>query len=77
MVNTAMEKGNDVKDEMHQIVALTLANAAAIVYGQVLTADEMTSLVDQLFLSATPNYTPDGHLIITTISDEEIGRMLR
>jgi DNA mismatch repair protein MutL len=77
MVNTAMEKGNDVKEEMHQIVALTLANAAAIVYGQVLNTEEMTSLVDQLFSSAMPNYTPDGHLIVTTISDDEIGRMFR
>ena len=77
MVNTSMEKGNDIKEEMHQIVALTLANAAAIVYGQVLTAEEMTSLVDQLFLSATPNYTPDGHLIVSTISDDEMGRIFR
>jgi DNA mismatch repair protein MutL len=77
MVHTAMEKGNDVKEEMHQIIALTLAKAAAIVYGQVLTAEEMTNLVDQLFLSAMPNYTPDGHLIVTTISDDEIGRMFK
>ena len=77
MVNTSMEKGNDIKEEMHQIVALTLANAAAIVYGQVLTAEEMTSLVDQLFLSATPNYTPDGHLIVSTISDDEMGKIFR
>ena len=77
MVNTSMEKGNDIKEEMHQIVALTLANAAAIVYGQVLTTDEMTSLVDQLFSSSTPNYTPDGRLIVTTISDEEISKVFK
>ena len=77
MVNTAMEKGCDVKEEVHQIVALTLANAAAIVYGQVLTTDEMTSLVDQLFLSPMPNYTPDGHIIVTTITDDEIGRLFK
>ena len=77
MVNTAMEKGSDVKEEVHQIVALTLANAAAIVYGQVLTTEEMTSLVDQLFLSPMPNYTPDGRLIVTTISDEEISKVFK
>ena len=77
MVNTAMEKGSDVKEEVHQIVALTLANAAAIVYGQVLTTEEMTSLVDQLFLSPMPNYTPDGRIIVTTISDDEIGRLFK
>ena len=77
MVNTSIEKGNDIKEEMHQIVALTLANAAAIVYGQVLTAEEMTGLVDQLFSSSTPNYTPDGRLIVTTITDEEIGKVFK
>ena len=77
MVNTSIEKGNDIKEEMHQIVALTLANAAAIVYGQVLTTEEMTGLVDQLFSSSTPNYTPDGRLIVTTITDEEIGKVFK
>ena len=77
MVNTAMEKGNDVKEEMHNIIALTLANAAAIVYGQVLTVEEMTNLVDQLFSLPTPNYTPDGHIIVTTIPDDDISRMFR
>jgi DNA mismatch repair protein MutL len=77
MVNTAMEKGNDIKEEIHQIIALTLANAAAIVYGQVLSSDEMTSLVDRLFSSTTPNYTPDGRLIVTTISDDEIDKVFK
>ncbi|MCR4765588.1 MAG: DNA mismatch repair endonuclease MutL [Bacteroidaceae bacterium] len=77
MVISALEKGNDVKEEMHNLVALTLANAAAIVYGQVLSLEEMTNLVDQLFSLSTPNYTPDGHVIITTISDDEIGRMFK
>ena len=35
MVHTAMEKGNDVKEEVQTMLALTLAKAAAIVYGQV------------------------------------------
>ena len=37
MVHTAMEKGSDVKEEVRTILALTLARAAAIVYGQVLS----------------------------------------
>jgi DNA mismatch repair protein MutL len=77
MVNTALEKGSDVKEEVQQTIALTLAQAAAIVYGQVLTAEEMTDLVDRLFALSTPAYTPDGHPVIATVSDDEIGNMFK
>ena len=77
MVHTAMEKGSDVKEEVQQTIALSLASATAIVYGQVLNQEEMTDLVDRLFVSSMPNYTPDGHSIIYTISDEEISRMFK
>ncbi len=72
MVHTAMEKGNDVKEEIRTILALTLARAAAIVYGQVLSNEEMVSLVDSLFFACpSPNYTPDGKTVLTTIKEEE------
>lgn len=77
LVHTAMEKGSDVKDEVRQSVALTLANAAAIVYGQVLGSEEMTDLVDRLFATVTPNYTPDGHPVIITLTDDEISKMFK
>ena len=75
MVHTAMEKGNDVKEEVQTQLALTLARAAAIVYGQVLTVDEMSNLIGQLFVSPSPNYTPDGHLILSTIKEEDIEKL--
>ena len=75
MLHTALEKGNDVKEEIQSILALTLARAAAIVYGQVLTHDEMASLVDSLFACASPNYTPDGRIILATIKEEEIEKL--
>ena len=75
MVHTAMEKGSDVKEEVQSMLALTLARAAAIVYGQVLTNDEMASLVDNLFACPSPNYTPDGRTVLTTIKEEDIEKM--
>ena len=75
MVHTAMEKGNDVKEEIQTILALTLARAAAIVYGQVLSNDEMSSLVDNLFACPSPNYTPDGRTLLTTIKEEDIEKI--
>ena len=77
MVHTAMEKGSDVKEEVQKSIALTLANASAIAYGQVLSHEEMTDLVDRLFASALPNYTPDGHPVLITLSDDEINNMFR
>jgi DNA mismatch repair protein MutL len=72
MLHSALEKGNDVKEEVQHILALSLAKAAAIVHGQVLGKDEMTSLIDDLFACSTPNYTPDGHAVLTVIKEDEI-----
>lgn len=77
MVHTAMEKGCDVKDEVHNALALTLAKAAAIVYGQVLNSDEMTRLVDSLFACATPNFTPDGKTILSVLKEEDIEKLFK
>lgn len=77
MLHTAMEKGNDVKEEIQSILALTLSRAAAIVYGQVLTNEEMVSLVDSLFACVTPNYTPDGKTVLATLKEEEIEKLFK
>lgn len=75
MVHTALEKGSDVKEEVQSILALTLARAAAIVYGQVLGNDEMAALVDSLFACTSPNYTPDGRIVLATLKEEEIEKL--
>ncbi|MDR1004635.1 MAG: DNA mismatch repair endonuclease MutL [Prevotellaceae bacterium] len=77
MLHTAMEKGSDVKDEVHHALALTLAKAAAIVYGQVLSPDEITVLTDSLFACEAPNYTPDGQLVLSIIREEEIAKLFK
>lgn len=77
MLHTAMEKGSDVKEEIQSILALTLSRAAAIVYGQVLSNEEMVNLVDNLFACVAPNYTPDGKVVLSTIKEEEIEKLFR
>ena len=72
MVHTAQEKGADVREEVQSILALTLARSAAIVYGQVLSEDEMANLVDSLFACQVPGYTPDGRTVLVTVKEEEI-----
>lgn len=77
MVHTAMEKGGKVKEEVQSMLALTLAKAAAIVPGQVLTNEEMNSLVDGLFAVATPNYTPDGKTVLSVINEEDLEKLFK
>ena len=66
-----------LKEEIQNILALTLARAAAIVYGQVLSNEEMVSLVDSLFACPSPNYTPDGKTVLTTIKEEDIEKLFK
>ena len=77
MVQAAIEKGCKVKEEVQSLLALSLAKAAAIVPGQVLSNEEMNNLVDGLFAVATPNYTPDGKTVLTVVQEDELEKMFR
>lgn len=61
-------------DHKHRI-ALSLARAAAIVEGQVLTQQEMDMLMSELFKSSNPNLTPDGKVIIALLKQANIAKM--
>ena len=60
---------------LHHILALSLASSAAIPYGQVLSNDEMEALVNQLFTCTDVNHTPDGHLILSILSQDMIDKL--
>ncbi len=75
MVRTAMEKGCKLREEIQGMLALSLAKAAAIVPGQVLTNDEMNNLVDELFALPTPNYTPDGKVVLAVLKDCDLEKL--
>ena len=77
MVHTAIEKGCKVKEEVQGMLALSLAKAAAIVPGQVLSNEEMNGLIDGLLTSSMPNYTPDGKLILSVLKEDELEKMFR
>lgn len=77
MVQTALEKGCKVRQEVQSMLALSLAKAAAIVPGQVLSNEEMNNLVDSLFAVEIPNYTPDGKTVIALIKEDELEKMFK
>lgn len=58
-------------------VALSLARSGAIKRGQKLSAEERDHLINELLQLPTPNYTPDGKLIISMISADELAAMFR
>lgn len=77
MVHTAVEKGCKVREEVQDMLALSLAKAAAIVPGQVLSNDEMNLIVDELLTSATPNYTPDGKTVLSVLTEEDLEKRFK
>lgn len=72
MVSKSIETGSDVKEEIQEALALSLAYAAAIPYGHRLTNDETSDIVNRLLASPSHKYTPDGKLIISILDDIEI-----
>ena len=77
MLQTAIEKGCKVKEEVQSILALSLAKATAIVPGQVLSAEEMNHLVDDFLTSTSSNYTPDGKVALAVIKEDELEKLFK
>ncbi|MDH6355334.1 DNA mismatch repair protein MutL [Dysgonomonas sp. PH5-45] len=77
MITSSIETGSDAKDEIQESLALSMAYAAAIPYGQRLAQEEMSDIVDRLFASAIYKHTPDGKTIITTLADDYIDKLFR
>ena len=59
-----------------QSLNLSLARAAAIPYGQVLSDEEMDSLINSLFACTNVNYTPDGKAILCILPQQDIEHLL-
>lgn len=77
LVHSAADKGSKVKEEVQGVLALSLAKAAAIVPGQLLSNEEMNNLVDELLAISTPNYTPDGKTVLSILKEEDIEKMFK
>lgn len=76
MVSSAMESGALDTDGINHSLALSLARSAAIPQGQVLSNDEMESIVNELFATSNVNYTPDGKTILFILKQQEIEQKL-
>ena len=61
-----------IKEEIDKHIALVLARHAAISVGSELGDKEMGGMIDELFATSLPKYTPDGKLVVAIIPQEKI-----
>ncbi len=73
-----LKSGNlNIKEKAREQIAISLAAASSIKYGQHLSQDEAGRLIDSLFACQTPNYSPTGKTIIEIIQLDEIERKMK
>ena len=76
LVASAAEHGTSAIDDINHSIALGLARNAAVAYGQVLTNEEMDTLVNDLFACSNFNYAPDGKKILCILKQSEIEHLI-
>ncbi|MCE4217407.1 DNA mismatch repair endonuclease MutL [Pseudarcicella sp. GAP-15] len=70
-------EASDLGQKHSEKIARILANRAAIRYqAKKLLSEEMSALVEQLFASTNPSYSPNGELISRQLNEMEIGQLI-
>lgn len=77
MVDRVIDTGCEVHEEICDSLALSLAKAAAIRPGKILSGEEMDNLLASLFSCQESNLTPDGKTIISKLTDEELEKRFK
>ena len=72
LVSAVVEYGSDVKSEINSFLALQLAERAATPYGEILSQEQMESLIARLLQCENSRYTPDGKTITVVLGEKEI-----
>ncbi|MEY2761919.1 MAG: hypothetical protein RLZZ96_1819 [Bacteroidota bacterium] len=70
-------EASDLGQNHSEKIARILANRAAVRYqSKKLIAEEMSALVEQLFASTNPSYTPNGEIISRQLSESDISQLI-
>ena len=75
MIETAKEKDTGMDSEMRHRLALVMARSTSVVAGQVLSKQEMDSLINDLFMCSNPNLTPTGKTIVSIVPQPQIDKL--
>jgi len=77
MIDAVKDHNTNIKSEMLENVALSLAEILAIPSGKPLQAEEMSELINNLFACSDHHFTPDNKSIIAIISNEEMDKLFK
>jgi DNA mismatch repair protein MutL len=66
-----------LQEKARETVAISLAQASAIPYGQALKPNEINELIDNLFACTTPNFSPKGKKILSIMPLEDFEKLLK
>ncbi len=72
MLDKTKTTAEEISTDLHETIALTLADAASVKAGKRLSNEEMSDIIDRLFACENHNYTPDGKKIMTIFTQEEL-----
>ncbi len=67
----------NLQEKARETVAVSLAQASAIPYGQMLKPGEISELIDNLFACQTPNFSPKGKKILSIMPLEDFEKLLK
>jgi len=74
VLSDAQSAISDPTRQIHESIAVSLAETSSLKIGQNLTNEEMNELINQLFASSNHNYTPNGKKILSILGYEELER---
>ena len=69
------ENDVDMREEISNKLAASLARSAAIGYGRSMQSEEMRELLDQLFACSEPAMTVDGKAIFKILPSEDLDKL--
>lgn len=72
IIENYKEEHGNIKTSIKDIVAKSLARRQAIKAGRQLNVQEMNNLIDDLFATGEPNYSPDGKTAVVILTVEEL-----
>lgn len=74
ILHTVQETGMDMREQWHQLIAMTLAEDTAIPVHKQLREEEAKDLIDRLLKSDSSRITPQGKTIICELTEDQIDK---
>ncbi|MBO4372918.1 MAG: DNA mismatch repair endonuclease MutL [Bacteroidales bacterium] len=72
IIDSYKEGHGNVSTSIKDILAIAAANREVIPYGKALSPEEMRQLIDSLFATNEPNFSPEGEPVIVIVGMDEI-----